>query len=62
MSECAASLRDWRSSPLFMRKQKRPRLYEEAEVYPAGRKKSRSLLHQGLALAEEEGLLWPLLL
>ena len=23
-------------------------------------KKSRSLLHQGLALAEEEGLLWPL--
>ena len=30
------------------------------EVYPAGRKKSRSLLHQGLALAEEEGLLWPL--
>ena len=32
MSECAASLRDWRSSPLFMPKQKRSWLYEEAEA------------------------------
>ena len=27
---------------------------------PSWQEKSRSLLHQGLALAEEEGLLWPL--